>query len=76
MYLEDIIATETSDIGFITKEKFENILGGNVTSVAERNVILHALGQITLFKTLSSKKLKDLANSLRIQEYGRGDHII
>ena len=76
VYSGEIIATESSDIGFITNDKVENILGGNVTSVAEHNVILHALGQITLFATLSNSKLRDLANSLRIEEFDQGDHII
>jgi len=76
VYSGDIIATESSDIGFITKDKVENILGGNVISVAEHNVILHALSQITLFATLSNSKLRDLANSLRIEEFDQGDHII
>jgi len=58
-----------SDIGFIDKQKFEAIIGGNVTSVAQSNIILKALGQISLFKTLSTSKLKDLAGVLRVREY-------
>jgi len=71
-----MVAGEPSDIGYITKEQFENILGGNVSSVAERNDILKALGQIALFKTLSASKLKAMAGALKVREFDEREKII
>ena len=44
MYENDVIASEPSDVGYMSKEQFESIIGGNVKSIEELNVILKALG--------------------------------
>jgi len=44
--------------------------------VAQENEILEAISRITLFKTLSSNKFKQLAMALRVRQYNTGDYII
>lgn len=68
-FVDDLVAGEDSDVGIISVEFFEKIIGGEFSEVSLYNEILSTLTKIPLFSTLNSKFLHSTIKSLKLQEF-------
>ena len=66
---EDIIASGSVIVGFISKNIFESKLGGNFEKITTNNEALKLLRRIQVLRGLNYNSLQNIMNVMKIQEY-------
>lgn len=72
---EELIAEGRVDIAYISKENFNEIIGGNIDKVTADSEVLKVLKKVNLFRGLSEEKLKTLTSLLKVQEFLQDENI-
>ena len=76
VYEEEIVAEVDSDVAEVTKQQFEECIGGHFEQAVANNEALMALKRVQVLRGLSLDKLQALISALRVQDYDNGDTII
>lgn len=76
IYEEEILCDTDCDIAEITRQKFEECIGGHFEQATANNEVLTALRRVQVLRGLSMEKLQTLVGILRIQEFENGDVIV
>lgn len=67
-YRNDLIAEEECSLGIISRVNFEEIIGGNLKNVTQKNSFIAVLKQIPLFKVIPASKLLSIISVMRLEE--------
>ena len=76
VYEEDLVCDGDCDIAEITRQKFEECIGGHFEQATANNEVLTALRRVQVLRGLSMDKLQMLVGVLRIQDFADGDVIV
>ncbi|OMJ81260.1 hypothetical protein SteCoe_18317 [Stentor coeruleus] len=76
IYEEEIISDGDCDIAEITKQQFEECIGGHFEQATANNEALVALKRVQVLRGLSQEKLQNLISVLRIQDFEPNDVIV
>ena len=76
VFEEDVICEGDCDIAEITKQNFEECIGGHFEQATANNEVLSALKRVQLLRGLSLDKLQMLIGALQIQNYSNGQLIV
>lgn len=74
-FKSNLIVEEESDVAQISKERFEEVVGGNLKSALQKNSLIEILKNVTLFKILPPTKLQSMISVLKIEEFSVDDII-
>ena len=75
-YEDEVISEFDSDIAEISRQQFEECIGGHFEQATANNEVLIALRRVQVLRGLSQEKLQTLIGVLRIQDFESGDVII
>ncbi|CAG9330353.1 unnamed protein product [Blepharisma stoltei] len=75
-YEHDVFADEDTDCAVISKEKFQNCIGGRYANATANNEALKVMKKIQLLRGLSNERLQALCRVLYVQEYEDGFEIV
>ena len=77
----DLVAEQEATIAMISRFTFEDIIGGNLKFISNKNSLIAILKKIPLFKILPHSKIQSLVSALRVEEFppqsiifNQGDH--
>lgn len=76
LYTEDVIAEGPGVIAVLSKENFQNCIGGDFSQTAEQNELVSVLKQVHLLKSLTPDKLFKLVQLMKTQKYSDREVII
>mmetsp|Transcript_691 Transcript_691/g.1250 ORF Transcript_691/g.1250 Transcript_691/m.1250 type:complete len:878 (-) Transcript_691:74-2707(-) len=76
IYEDDVVAEVTTNIARITKEAFEEAIGGTYENVSENNEIMSVLQRVQLLRGLSHERLLALSKALEVQRFEPKDIIV
>lgn len=76
IYEEEIISDGDCDIAEISKQQFEECIGGHFEQATANNEALVVLKRVQVLRGLSQEKFQALISVLRIQDFDNGDMII
>ena len=74
-YTDSCVCEADCDIAELSRTELEKVIGGNLKTVNEKNVILDVLKQVRLFRTLPLQKLESLIGILTTKEFLKGQFI-
>ena len=75
-YQEDILADQDSDIAEVTKQQFEECIGGHFEQATANNEALSVLKRVQVLRGLSQEKLMTLLTALNIQNFENSETIV
>lgn len=76
VYEEDILSDGDCDVAEISRQQFEECIGGHFEQATANNEALVALKRVQVLRGLSADRLQALISVLRIQEFENGDVIV
>ena len=76
IYEDEIISDGDCDVAEISRQQFEECIGGHFEQATANNEALVVLKRVQVLRGLSQDKLQALINVLRIQDFDNGDMII
>jgi cGMP-dependent protein kinase len=68
-FRNDLTAEQESTVAMIPRVTFEEIIGGNLKFISQKNSLITILKKIPLFKNLPQSKLQSLVSVLRVEEF-------
>lgn len=71
----DYTAQTNAEIAEITKNKFEEVLGGSLANIIKENCLVLQLMNLGLFTSLSEEMLRKISKVLTVQKFGDGEVI-
>lgn len=66
---DDFVATEPTDTAIISKDQFENCIGGAYHQVTNNNEAFKVLKQVQILRGLSVEKLSALKDAMKIEKF-------
>jgi signal-transduction protein with cAMP-binding, CBS, and nucleotidyltransferase domain len=76
VFSDDLIAVDDSDIASITRELFEEVLGGGFVDVSHGLEAMSVLKKVELLKGLSNDKYHQLMQALKTRTYSENQIIV
>ena len=71
-----IVASESADIAVLTRQEFEQSIGGSLDAATQNNEVLKVLKRVQLLRGLPNEKLLELTQALRLREFTDKEVII
>ncbi|CAG9323131.1 PKG_22 [Blepharisma stoltei] len=76
IYNEDVISEGNSDVAEITRQEFEECIGGRYNEIATDNEAISVLKRVQVLRGLSSERFIALHRALRVVDYEDGAVIV
>ena len=76
VYANDLIASGTVDIAYVSNSGFFNAIGGDYNNVTNNNEAIQLLKRVQLFRGLSPEQFHLLVGLLKIKEYEKNESIV
>ena len=64
-----VVASESADIAVLTRQEFEQCIGGSLDAATQNNEVLKVLKRVQLLRSLPNEKLLELTQALRLREF-------
>jgi cGMP-dependent protein kinase len=76
LFEDDYLAFTSLDCALISKQDFENCIGGEFSKVTNNNEAMEIIKKIPIFKSLSLSKINALTQVLKLQDYNSEEVIV
>lgn len=76
IFEHDIKAGGSTDVAFISKKDFEELLGGGYSTVTSKNEALKVLKKIQILHGIDHLTLNKIMESMKVEEFQDGDMIV
>ena len=72
---EDVLAEANTDIGYMPKDQFEQVIGGNISHITAQNEALSVLRRVSIFRAFSRERLLQVYSQLKVVKFAAGEYI-